>query len=122
MFEPLLCLKFEVKYYGVDKFSKHSFGLDEKTYNKLKDKLVEDQPNKFMIPLSTYEYNDKHYFNLKVKTTGVPQDFELLKGKKMIISCVFYKWEYMKNIGARAVVEDYEILEIEQEQHKFVSL
>ena len=121
--EPELSLKLNVKYINVDKFGKCSFGLTEEVYNKLKDKLLEGKPDKYCLPISTYEFNGVRYWNLKVKKSSVPDELvEEPKHSNMEICVDFIPYTFMKNEGMRAVVTQYRVVEEKKVIRKYTKL
>jgi hypothetical protein len=109
-FEPFATKLTQLKFINQDKFNKYTFAITEEQYEKIK-KLTTTHGK--YSPVSKYEYNDKIYFNLKIKTTAVHQKFDITKLKNKTLKCKvsFFAWDYMNKTGSRAEIDSFIIVE-----------
>jgi hypothetical protein len=111
-FDPIKTCSITIDYHSLDKFGKLNFNIKEEHYSKLVRDLRKITVKNSYLPVSKFIYKEKPYYNLKLKTSAVPDTFNQskLKGKKLKCNISFYEWEYMSKEGVRAVIDSYKVI------------
>lgn len=115
--EPIAGISITCRYISVDKYNKLTFSLNQQLYEKLENFLIEKSSPAHIRPLSTYFYNEKTYYNLKIKKEHVKKfDTENFQKKEIKLSLSVYEWTNQDKKGVYCRVDNFEVLKTEEDQ------